>query len=155
MAARDDVKSVFKVTRKTFFNPSSWIGWNGLSDQLRTTWAAIKELFTARKPERQETFEQAMQRFGLTDQDVELIRKRYFYYSVLFLVLAGIVLIYAFYLLILRYTFSGWLLGMAVTALLLSNAFRYNFWFFQIKHKKLGCTFAEWWRGKPFKEGET
>lgn len=155
MAAKDELKNVFKITRKTFFNPSAWIGLNGLVDQFRTTWSVIKNLFTIRKPERQETFEQAMQRFNLTEQDVVQIKSRYLYYSLLFLSLAGVVFLYAFYLLILKDTFAGWMLGMAVSTLLLANAFRYNFWFFQIKHKKLGCTFDEWWRGKPFDQGES
>jgi intracellular multiplication protein IcmV len=26
-------------------------------------------------------------------------------------------------------------------------AFRYHFWYFQIKNRKLGCTVYEWYRG--------
>ena len=49
--------------------------------------------------------------------------------------------------------FSGFLLScllaIAVSILSLSQAFRYHFWYFQIKHRKLGCTFEEWREGKP------
>ncbi len=147
-------KDIVKVSRKTFFNPSGWFGYAMFMDQLKTSWQIVKGLFVVATPERKETFEEAMQRFQVTDENVNETAKNYLFYSLAFLALGSASFIYAFYLLILRGTLTGWLLAMAVVALFLSQAFRFNFWYFQIKHRKLGCTFEEWWRGKPFTDGE-
>lgn len=148
------VKDVFKVSRKTFFNPRAWLGFDLLVSQFQTTWALVRGLFTVDAPARTETFEEAMKRLNVDEAAVQESSKNYLFYSVAFFLLGAAAFIYAFYLLILYTTFTGWLLGLAVSALFLAQAFRFNFWHFQIKYRKLGCTFAEWWRGKPFADGE-
>jgi intracellular multiplication protein IcmV len=47
-----------------------------------------------------------------------------------------------------HYSLAGFFLLLTVTALLFANAFRFHFWAFQISQRKLGCTLAEWRRGK-------
>jgi intracellular multiplication protein IcmV len=40
--------------------------------------------------------------------------------------------------------FLGALLSLVVAFLALALAFRYHFWFFQIKQRRLGCSVSEW-----------
>jgi intracellular multiplication protein IcmV len=140
MAARD----VLKVSRKTFFNPSAWLGWDLLKDQTRYLWGSVKEVLTPEQAAREETFEAAMVRLELTEDDVKSALVSYRYYTILFVLLGVLTFAYSFYLLFRHGTFLGWLLGLAVTALFFSQAFRFDFWAFQIKRRKLGATFAEW-----------
>lgn len=143
------VKDVFKVSRKTFFNPKAWIGYDLLKDQTRTIWSFVKTATaTAAPPENPETFEEAMQRLELSEADVQSTANRYLTYACCFIALTAVNFMYAVYLLFHHKAFLGLVLGLAVCALLLAQAFRYHFWYFQIKNRKLGCTIEEWRAGK-------
>lgn len=144
------IKDIFKVSRKTFFNPTEWIDLQAIRFQNMTFWAVIKALITPEKAEIKETFEQAMQRMGLNEEDLKEAQQSYASYALFFLLCAIGIAAFSFYLLFVHRTVQGWLLGLATAGLSLVQAFRFDFWSFQIKHRKLGCTFAEWKQRKPF-----
>lgn len=139
---------VLKVTRKTFFDPTSWIGYDDLKAQNKTLFQIIFSLFVIPKAEKSETFEEAMQRFNISLPQADSIASRYKRYAILFVVAGLATLSFAVYLLFFPVILTGFLLGIATAALLLVQAFKYDFWAFQIRHRKLGCTFAEWKSGK-------
>ncbi len=143
------IKDAFKVTRKTFFNPLGWLGYNELKSYNKIIWANLKDISTVEKPERTETFTEAMQRFDVTDADVKRISETYLLYAIFFVVLAALAFAGALVFLISYGRISAFILSMACVAILLCYAFRFHFWHFQIKHRKLGCTFDEWWSGRP------
>ena len=138
------VKDIFKVSFKTFINPAGWLGLNAVKQNTRTTWDLIKGLFIIPTPERAETFDEAVKRFNLTSADILEREKDYLFYAFIFLVLAVSLLAFGCYLLFVDRSFAGFVLGIAVAALFTSQAFRYHFWYFQMKQRKLGCTFDEW-----------
>lgn len=148
MAAKD----VLKVSRKTFINPKAWFGYDQFKNSVTTTWGIIRNLFIVAKPDRIETFEEAMRRQNTTEADLVELSKTYQFYTWLFVLIGGLTVLSSFYFLIYHYTFAGFLLGLACASLFFVQAFRYSFWHFQIKFRKLGCTLAEWWRGKPFNQ---
>lgn len=148
------IRDIFKVNRKTFLNPSAWIDLNSLRFSNRTIKEILTDVLTPIKPaEKKETFDEAVKRLGLTDKDVQEAGESYLTFSYLFAILGALALLFGFYLLFKHGTFTGWLLAFASSALFMSQAFKFNFWSFQIKHKKLGCTFDEWKRGKPDEKG--
>lgn len=138
------IKDIFKISRKTFFDPLTWLDYRYLKTLNRNIFNQIRDLFTLPKPARTETFEEAIQRFGLNAEEVENIKGTYQAYAIVFLLLSLGIGIFSFYLIFSFTSFLGGLIGIAVTALALSQAFKYDFWVFQIKQQKLGCTFAEW-----------
>ncbi len=140
------VRDIFKVKVKTFLNPSGWLDLESLIAYNRTLWDVLRGLFMPPKPVREETFEQAIKRFGLTEADVKERIKNYRLFALIFLIFGLVLFAYSFYLLFRHGTFLGWLLGIAVTTLFFSQAFRYDFWAFQLKRRQLGATFAEWKR---------
>lgn len=144
------IRDIFKVSRKTFFNPSGWLDLETLRDQNRTIWEILKSLFTPEKPERSETFEEAIQRLNMTETDVMQAIRYYRYYAFGFFILGFLSLIYSFYLLVGHGSWTGLLLSLGVTALLGVQAFKYDFWAFQMASKKLGLTFKDW-RNNLFK----
>lgn len=148
------LKDALKVNRKTFFYPSGWLGYGMLKTQFSVTWELIKGLFTSPMPGPKETFEQAQGRFQLTDEQLSEISKNLLIHTLIFTACSVITILFSFYLLFAYGTFAGFLIGIATTALFLAYAFRYSFWRFEVKHRKLGCTFDEWMKGKP-KEGDT
>jgi len=146
------LKDVVKVSRKTFFNPTGWLGYEQLKANTASMWDIIKGTFSPAKPTVTETFAEAMQRLNLTEDNVKRIAQNYQAYSYFFLFLAVCSVIGAFYLLIVDFSIAGWILAIATAGLFGVQAFRYSFWLFQMKHRKLGCTFAEWRSGKIIDE---
>lgn len=140
---------IFKVNRKTFFNPKAWLDVDQFKESNRTIVDSVRGLFTTETPERTETFEEAMVRLGLSEHDIDDARQNYQAFTWFFVALGVCVIIFGFYLLFFHHTISGFCLAMSAAALFFGQAYRYSFWHFQIKNKKLGCTFEEWRRGKP------
>ncbi len=142
------IKDVFKISRKTFFNPAAWLGLNELSAYNRVIGSTLKTTFTKDEAHRTETFEQALKRLNVSEAEIQENAKRYKAYALFFLALSLLTFLVGFYYLFEFGTFSGWVLAMSVTLLFGAHAFRFDFWHFQIKHRKLGCTVQEWWRGQ-------
>lgn len=140
------IRDIFKVSRKTFINPSSWLDYDSLKLQNKTIWTILKNVFTTPLPAREETFEAAMERLGLTDDDILQAVKRYQMYMFFFLFLSFLSLVYTFYLFIHQGSFAGGLLGIATSALFFTQVFKYHFWVFQMKRRQLGASFADWRR---------
>lgn len=141
------VRDVLKISRKTFLNPTGWIGYNSLKVHSRNLYDVLRSLFSpapAPSPIETETFEAAIKRMGLTEQTLQETAQTYYWYAIFFATLGVLLVLFAFYLLFQYVTFSGWLLALASSALFFSQAFRFHFWYFQIQRRKLGCTFAEW-----------
>ncbi len=140
MALRD----VFKITRKTFFNPSSWFDINFFLLQNNTIKEVVRNMMTTPTPELEETFDAAMKRQGIQDKDIKPMANRYRQYALIFFVLGGILFLYAFYLLFRYVTITGWMLGIAISAFMWAQAFKYDFYALQLRKRKLGLTFDEW-----------
>ncbi len=141
------LKDVVKISRKTFFNPTGWLGYDSLGAQFRSSWQILKDMFTTPTAGNTETFEQAQQRFNLTEEQIQHISKQFSLFTYILVACGVMTILFSFYLLF-RGVFSGFLIGVATTAVFCAYAFRYSFWRFEIIHRKLGCTFNEWWTGK-------
>jgi len=145
---KEEAKKAVKISRKTFFNPRGWLGYDSLKVQTQAILGFASGIFTVSEPTRSETFEQAMQRLNLTEQSLQQKLSFYLIFATVFALSGVATILFGFWLLIYHKTFSGFVLSIPSAGLLLVNAFRYHFWAFQIKHRKLGCTFAEWRQGK-------
>lgn len=141
------IKQIFKVSRKTFFNPGAWLD----VATLRDSFVAVKDILTTattpETPERSESYHSALKRLKITDHEAQARAKTYLLYAYILASLGVVCVIFSFYLLFVH-TFFGWVIGLSASALFFGQAFRYHFWAFQIRHRKLGCTFEEWRAGK-------
>lgn len=138
------IPDIFKFSRKTFFNPSGWLDLDSVKERNRTIFTILKGLFTVPKGGPAETFEDAMQRLELSEEDVQSIAKNYRTYALVFFLLGVLVFIYSIYLLFVHATLAGLLIGFAASAVFLSQAFRYDFWSTQMRQRKLGLTIKDW-----------
>ena len=93
------IRDVFKLSRKTFINPRGWLGYDMLKEQTLTLWSLLKAMFTPAKPTREETFEQALQRLELTEEQVDATAVSYRYYALILVVCGLLSFAYAFFLL--------------------------------------------------------
>lgn len=138
------VRDWFKISRKTFIDPASWIGVRSIKFSNQVMWSALKNLFTQPVPTHKETFEQAIERLGLTEEQVLQIAKRYRIYALFFSLFGLGVFFYAFYLLFSSHAFLGWSMGCAAAALFFAHGFKYDFWSLQMRRRQLGLTFQDW-----------
>jgi intracellular multiplication protein IcmV len=139
------LKDIFKVSRKTYFNPTAWLGVSEVRGTTMVLWRILKDLFVPPVSSgREETFDAALKRLDVSEEELQERGKDYYMYSVLFLGCGIFGVLFAFYIFIKHHTFAGFLLGLAAGALFLAQSFRYHFWFFQIKCRRLGCTIEEW-----------
>jgi len=145
---KEDAKSAVKISRKTFFNPRGWFGYDNIKSQVQNTLDLTNTLFVEPELKHPETFRNAIARLRLTDEELHQKEKRFLIYSAVFVALAVVTIITGIWLLIHHGTIAGFVLAIPTAALFLANAFRFHFWAFQIKHRKLGCTFNEWLSGK-------
>lgn len=145
---------IFKVDRKTFFDPKAWIDVNSLRTDTKVVADGVKTLLTVPEPKRQETFTAALKRLNIKEEDLPQIQRNFLAYCAFFVILGAIIFIFSFYIIFFKHSFSGFLLGLSISLLSFAQAFRYHFWLFQMKYRKLGCTFTEWRQGKPNDNGE-
>lgn len=130
---------------KNVFNLKSWLDWTRVKAFTLYLYKGAKRLFVLEEATETESFEAAKKRLKLTDNDLLIKQKGLLRLTITMMIVAIFIFCYAIYLF---YTgsFKGGILGVIVTLIALTLAFRYHFWYFQIKEKKLGCTFHEWFK---------
>jgi len=140
------IGDLFKVSRKTFVNPRAWLGYDEVKSNTATIFNSIKPLLSVPQPTIKENFAEAMKRQGLHEKDIKKLISSYQLYALIFALLAFCTFGYAFYLLFLYQSLTGWLLSLCVCALFISQVFRFHFWSFQLQERRLGVTYEEWKR---------
>lgn len=138
------LRDVVKVSRKTFINPSAWFNYDNFRYFNQTLRDILSTLFRVPKPEKQETFENAMVRLNLTEADVRNIAQNYRIYAYMFLAIGIVVVLYAFYLLFRYHNLIALILGLAAAGLFFAQSFKYDFWSLQMRKRKLGLTYKDW-----------
>lgn len=140
----------FKNTmKKRFFsglNPVRWVGMDQIKGNGHAITDITKKLFDNTKGSQQKSpksFEEAMRRYGLNEADLQKrmqLSLRLVYFCLGFSVL---LIGYTIYLFVSHLVLSGFVTIM-LTLLLWAYAFREHFNYFQMKQRRLGCTFHEW-----------
>lgn len=122
-----------------------WLGF----DQLKTTTTSILNLgqnvFTPQQANYVETFDEALKRLNITEQELDQRRKEFVRLMIIYLLIAAGVFAYSIFIVFKFKNIMGFIMGFAITLYALSHAFKYHFWIFQIKHKKLGCSLKDWY----------
>jgi intracellular multiplication protein IcmV len=142
---KDDMRIIQGTKRilKPLVDFPTWMGYRTLVDNGKAVITGVKELFAPPQPERTESFEQAIERLGLTEKDIQLRKNVFLGFSIFW----GLLTIGAF-----AYTcwlffnggFKGGLLGLSLSLFAAILCFRYHFWYFQVKNRLLGASFTLW-----------
>jgi hypothetical protein len=142
------VRDIFKISRKTFFNPSGWLNLSSLIEQNRVMGNIIKDIFS--KPTVATTevpsFDAMAKTKGLTEKDIQDGIGTYRALAFVFLLLGLAATFYAGYLVFRYRTWQGGLLAVVTAALFYSQMFKYDFWALQMRRRNLGLKFADWKR---------
>ncbi len=128
-----------------FFNIRQWVGSEQLGEPLHYVKRVVKQAFVIpeQKKDEKEDFSLLVDKLGLTADQIRKKKNAFLRLCILFLFLAVLVIVYAFTHLSFghyRVFFPSFVLFFVC----LSFAFRYHFWYVQIKIQRLGCSFQEW-----------
>ncbi|KTC92516.1 type IVB secretion system protein IcmV [Fluoribacter dumoffii] len=129
----------------TIINVRRWFDWERMKAFTLYLGNGFKRLFIPQKATQNESFNEAVKLLNLTDENIISKQKALFRLSIIMLLAAIVILGYAGYQLFYG-SIRAFLVSLIVTMIALVLAFRYHFWYFQMKNRKLGCTFNEWYR---------
>lgn len=129
----------FKRTRK-FVSKST--DFEGVKRQQSFLKGVFRFLFKIDKVENPCEFEDLKAK-GINDTQIRDSLTTFTWLYRFFAIVAALVFLYTI-IMIIRGFFLGSFISGALTCLMLAQSFKYHFWVFQIRSKKLGCTFGEW-----------
>lgn len=127
-------------------NIRKWFDWERVKAFTLYLGNGFKRLFVPQKQKKEvESFNETIRKLNLSEQDILAKQKSLLRLSIIMLLAAVLILTYSGYQLFFG-SIKAFLVSLIVTLIALVLAFRYHFWYFQMKQHKLGCTFNEWYR---------
>ncbi|CEK11710.1 type IVB secretion system protein IcmV [Legionella hackeliae] len=131
---------------KRIFNVRAWIDFDRVRAFTAYLVAGFQKMFIPQQQTGQgESFEAAIARMNLSEQDLQAKQSALYRLSLLMSAAAVCIFGYAVYHLFYG-TYRALIVSLVLVLVALVLAFRYHFWYFQIKERKLGCSISEWYR---------
>lgn len=127
------------------FNVRAWIDFDRIKSFTLYLANGFKKMFVPQKNVQGESFQEAMTRLNLSEKELNERQSALYRLSLLMCAAALFIFAYAVYH-ILYGSYKAVIISIVVMLIALVLAFRYHFWYFQIKERKLGCTMQEWYR---------
>lgn len=127
------------------FNVRAWIDFDRLKSFTLYLGNGFKKMFIPQQGGGGETFEEAMLRLNISEKDLQERKSALYRLSLLMCAAAIFIFGYAIYH-VMYGSYKAVVISLVVMLIALVLAFRYHFWYFQIKERKLGCTMQEWYR---------
>lgn len=145
-------KKVVKKGLTGGISPKRWLGY----DSIKTETKLLSKIFggvfkRSKKAEKKETFEEAVKRFNLTEGDIQKRIKSSKELAMIFFGMGGLLFVYAIYQWSMGRLLSG-IICLTLMLLISAYGFREHFNMFQMRERRLGCTYLEWFNS-TFKKG--
>jgi intracellular multiplication protein IcmV len=140
-------KSKMKIGTRfsRLFDVKQWIDYDRVSAYTVYLYEGTKRLFVKQPVIAKESFDEAKNRLGLSDIDIMIRMQALRRVAILMLVFAILLICYSGYRLWAGHYLASFI-GFVAMGVSLALAFRYHFWYFQFKERRLGCTFTEWYK---------
>jgi intracellular multiplication protein IcmV len=136
------ISGIKKIIKPAIDIPK-WIDYQHLSKSNRSVFAFIKKFFIPEQASTQESFEEALLRLKLTSEDLAQRSREFTRLMWIWVFLFLVSISYSIYLFHIH-AFRGFYPGLGICFIILTQIFRYHFWLFQIKQRRLGCGFCDW-----------
>lgn len=132
------------------FDVKGWLGFSALKDGAQFMGGIVSTMLNsdAMKKQPEESFDDAIARLNLTPDQLQELQRGYQRNFYIFLTIGILFAIYTIYLSI-NLHFTASIIAFVLTMMMFTYSYIVSFWAFQIKHKKLGCTFKEWLNNTP------
>lgn len=132
---------------KNIFRVRSWVDLERVKQGMRYITETCSTYVIPQQKTAKESFNDAKTRLNITDEQLALQQKSLLRLSIIMLCIAFLLFLYFLYN-ILYSNFSAVIVTAMVMLLSIVLAFRYHFWYYQIKQRALGCTLKSWfWQG--------
>lgn len=134
-----------KFLKKT---SSSLVRWGGTSSVISSSaryFYGISKKIILNQQQQADDFADVIAQLGLTEADLEAKCQQFIRQSLFFVVLGLAAFFYMCYMIIVSNYYVA-MVSFLISILIFSYAFRSHFWAYQIKQRRLGCTFKQWWR---------
>ncbi len=131
------------------FRVNQWIGLDHIKSNSKNLYNIGQAAVTPEQPDHEETFEEALKRLNITEDEVKQRKIEFTRLMIIYIFVALLVFSYSIYIVVVFKNFMGFFMGLAVTLFALVHSFKYHFWLYQIRHRKLGCTLKDWFLDKP------
>ena len=128
---------------KPLVDVPKWIGYQQLVQTNRDLFSFAKKFFIPEQATTEESFAEALIRLKVTEADLAQRIKEFTRLLWIWIVLLIICIAYSLHLLS-GHALRGFFPCLGLSLVILTQVFRYHFWIFQIKHRRLGCTFRDW-----------
>ncbi len=143
-AKREKPRRIRKFA-KTFINFPRWMGVDELKVTGNRIGRMVKDLVTPAKAQHHETFEEAVERLGLTEKDIQERMKSFRLQSRVIAFVALVLLGYAIYLFVSDHILAGFI-AVLITGVAVTLAVKEHFRYFQMKQRQLGSTLGQWFK---------
>ncbi|KTD12994.1 type IVB secretion system protein IcmV [Legionella jamestowniensis] len=130
---------------KRIFNVRAWIDFDRVRAFTAYLAAGFQKMFIPQQTEAGESFEAAVARMNLSEQELQAKQIALYRLSLLMCLVAVGIFAYSIYHLYYG-SYRAVIVSLVLVLVALVLAFRYHFWYFQIKERKLGCSIREWYR---------
>jgi intracellular multiplication protein IcmV len=138
-------KSRITTVFRRIFNIRAWFDFDRVKSFTIYLGNGLKRMFVPQTNVKGESFEEAMTRLNLSEEDLISKQSALYRLSVLMCGAASFIFAYAVYHLFYG-SYRAVIVSLVIMMIALVLAFRYHFWYFQIKERKLGCSISEWYR---------
>lgn len=130
-----------------FFNPRAWGDYDRSKAISLFFLEMIERFFVIRGKNKKntESFDRAAAKFDLDEKALEAKAEGLKRLSYSLVGMAVFLVLYTFYQLFFG-SFRGAIIAFIEVGIALVLAFRYHFWHYQIKQRKLGCSVKEWYK---------
>lgn len=135
--------SGIKKIIKPLVDVPKWVGYRQLVKTHRSLFSFAKKFFIPEQASTQESFQAALGRLKLNEADLAQRMKEFARLMWIWILLFLISIAYSIHLL-LENSLRGFFPCLGVSVIILTQIFRYHFWIFQIKQRRLGCGFRDW-----------
>lgn len=131
----------------SMYDVKGWLGYESIKAGAALSVNNVKKMMDTsaiRAKQESEDFDTARERLNLSDAEIQERETGYFRNFVVFLITGTIMAMYSVYRFFTLQWYSGWI-ALMITISLFAFSLISNFWYFQIKNRKLGCTLKEWY----------
>ena len=128
-----------------------WVSWEYLTETADRFRLLLVDVVVPKKATYSETFSEALERLEINEEDIEQRKQEFTRLFYFFLIMSVGIIIYGL-IMAFRGGMVASLISFCLSLYTLSQAFRFHFWLFQVKHRKLGCTLKEWFNSEIISE---
>jgi len=141
----DKKKGIIKRSLTSLFDVRRWVAWDILVGSGKNIISMAKDMFTMpkKKPATKETFEQAVKRLNLTEEEIVQRMQVHLHLTIVYLFMAFALFIYLVYSLVKSHFLASFVCTI-LDILVFVYALRTHLIYIQMKHRKMCHTFQEW-----------